>query len=1612
MSKPIEATSNEKSKKKRQWWKYGIYLILLLFVLFFILSVLIQLPAFQNFIVDKVANSISKKVDAEVRIDEVHLSLIDGAIINGLYIEDQQGDTLLYAKTFSTSFGSSMRSIINRDISFNRIYLEDATVNLLTRKGEESSNLEKMLSRFGKSGESQDQSEPFLMSFVGLDILNSSFYTKNENTGSESYYGIRKGIIDVKDINIKNKMYDIERILLESPIIKIKSASKTDVEDDAIIIDQEKEIDIFQFYVQSLIIKDGQIEKGLVGLDAFESDYFNKDNFKVESLDISIMDSQISSDGSLRTSLEKMSGKINEAISIHDFHCDSLVINNKGIEMTNFGLETNRSSISQQLFVSFNQFSDLQDSIENVSIDANIERIDFAVNDILYFVPALKDIPVIQKNKNNVMKLKGRLSGDMSHLIASNVEVEIGDNTFFSGNLSAKNLDAKDKELINLSITRLESSVADLKQIIPGLALPENFNKLGKIKFEGLIDGFIKDFVVFGSIHSDMGRSDVDVRIDMKQGIEQVKYSGYLDLIDFNLGEWTDNPDFKTVNLTASVKEGSGLVLNTANATLETDVVSFWYRGYEYKNILFNGVLDKNKVNGDLSVDDKNISLKFDGVIQGLDSLPQYQFKSSIAYIDLNALNLTDDKMQLSGEVEMDMEGKSLRTMIGTGRLDKMLLVRNDSVYSVDSLIMGSTTLADGNMLFNVESDILDLEAKGVFDLTKIPQTFLQILKTNYPYQTRSIKFADNSDSTEEYDYTMKIDIKDSKNILELAGVKNLSLKDTKISSSLNSAEDRFDMEIETPAFTFNDLDFMNIKMKATNRKDEGTFVMTIDSSLIQSVKFNPMRFESQTKGDTINFSVSTEQISDSLQNISLSGQLIPHEKGYQINIEKNELFMLDKSWLIHPDNKIVFGNNYLELDRLMISDSYRAIALDDIDNKGLSIDLYRFNIDLINPIVDYDKMLFSGEGNTNVKVNSIFGNDQFITGFIEVPDFRVNDDPFGELLLKIEKKNAVNALEIEFAIAKDTQNVLVVGGYDLEQKELDVTVDMDNYPLNIFEYIIPEGISQTSGGVDIDARIYGPIDDLKLDGDALVENGASKIDYLGTYYTFDQQRITLTETFIDATGSELTDVKGNTAVLTGGLNHKFFADFTMDINISSPRFIGLNTTKKDNPLYYGLGEGDMSVDFSGPFSEADISVDAITAPTAKLSFPITNAIYDYDESFIKFKSKEELPDEEELDFKERYKLLGLNFEMNLEVTEDANVEIIFDERVGEILKGNGFGNISLAITRTGQFEVFGDYNVTGGEYLFSAYGLIAKPFKIKRGGTLRWTGDPFDASLDVEAEYSGVRAPLNVFLAEYINAGQGPLEQDARNRTDVKLQLILEGTLYKPDVNFDIDFPEITGELKAYADSKMRTLRATDNGINNQVVGLLVFKNFLPYDNPLSTISGANSLVTFSNNVTEFFTSQLGLVLNDLIAQGLSDDSFIRGIDVNIGLNENKNIFDDQTGEANFIPDEIDVNTRYYFKNENFVLNLGGNYVWEPTYGVESYIVGDVVLDYFISDDRKLKLQIYSRFDYDETEGYGRRYRNGFGITYRNEFGTLSDFVEQIESGIEESVKDQSNLK
>src|SRR5690606_33352461 len=162
-----------------------------------------------------------------------------------------------------------------------------------------------------------------------------------------------------------------------------------------------------------------------------------------------------------------------------------------------------------------------------------------------------------------------------------------------------------------------------------------------------------------------------------------------------------------------------------------------------------------------------------------------------------------------------------------------------------------------------------------------------------------------------------------------------------------------------------------------------------------------------------------------------------------------------------------------------------------------------------------------------------------------------------------------------------------------------------------------------------------------------------------------------------------------------------------------------------------------------------------------------------------------------------------------------AQVKIIFDEAQGNIMEGYGRGNIQLNITRTGDFTVRGDYEIERGEYLFTLMNFVNKPFTVRRGGIIRWTGDPLDAQIDLQADYSGLRTSLTNFLSEYGLTGQ--LASEAQRSTEVELTMRLTGSLLRPNLDFSLNFPEVPESLRSYVDSKVRNLSNNKEQMNTQ---------------------------------------------------------------------------------------------------------------------------------------------------------------------------------------------------
>ena len=73
-------------------WMVGISVLL-----FILIVLIIQIPAVQNKIVQSATSFISKKTHTKVEISHVRISFPKSVVAEGLYLEDLNQDTLLYA---------------------------------------------------------------------------------------------------------------------------------------------------------------------------------------------------------------------------------------------------------------------------------------------------------------------------------------------------------------------------------------------------------------------------------------------------------------------------------------------------------------------------------------------------------------------------------------------------------------------------------------------------------------------------------------------------------------------------------------------------------------------------------------------------------------------------------------------------------------------------------------------------------------------------------------------------------------------------------------------------------------------------------------------------------------------------------------------------------------------------------------------------------------------------------------------------------------------------------------------------------------------------------------------------------------------------------------------------------------------------------------------------------------------------------------------------------------------------------------------------------------------------------------------------------------------------
>ncbi len=679
-----------------------------------------------------------------------------------------------------------------------------------------------------------------------------------------------------------------------------------------------------------------------------------------------------------------------------------------------------------------------------------------------------------------------------------------------------------------------------------------------------------------------------------------------------------------------------------------------------------------------------------------------------------------------------------------------------------------------------------------------------------------------------------------------------------------------------------------------------------------------------------------------------------------------------NKQWLISDGNRLIFSKDKFYIDNLYLSRDNQKIHIFGVasDNMSDSLTITFSDLDIDNFaqfLSEYETAETSGKISGKAELKNILSNP-FFTGDITIKGLKHNKKQWGDLLVNCEYNHNEQVLftdiKLQNVFSTGTfEPVSLQGHYYLHNGEnnLDYKLKISAFDLRLLEPFLQEYVKiyegRASGEIDIKGNIKNP----KVSGDLWFMRTIANVKYLNTIFVL-KDTVHISENKIFANDFILTDARGKTAKAYIQIDHSLFNDFNFDITVKAEEdFIFMNTQQADNDDFYGTVAAKGVVHIMGKPEDISVNISAITGQGTQFFLPVTSSGTVYESDFITFKGREETAAEKIKPLTEEEINASFELNLNLEITPEAEMQIIFDPKIGDIMKGKAKGNLQIHYNMDDDFVMFGEVELMEGDYLFTLQNIISKKFFLHPGGTIKWEGDPYDAILDIKTYY-----PLRTRLYELVCHIDS--SDIFRKRILVHVELALKNNLLTPDIAFNIELPVSDENTK----NIMKTAITSDQELNRQVFALLVMNSFLQpevsFAAPISRSMGTTS--------TEFISHQFSNWLSQISK------------DFDIGVKYRPG--------SEITTEEIEVMLSTQLFNDRIRIEgnvgMGGNQIQQDANATQQ-VLGDVVIENKLTKDGRVNLKAFNKSNqFDAISNNNSPYTQGVGVFFRRDFDTLKD--------------------
>ena len=1329
--------------------------------------------------------------------------------------------------------------------------------------------------------------------------------------------------------------------------------------------------------------------------------------------------------------VDNLAGKEQSGFRIDSWKAN-VVYDSVQIRLDSLDLITPHTRIRRTLAIGYESLAALGNmkKLPNLKIEGDLRNVRLGFRDILYLAPQLAGTSPFNTGPNQSVLLNGQIAGRVGDFSVRNLEFVGLRNTVLKARRGRiQGLPNTDARLYaDLDIQQFSTSRADILSLAPKGSIPNTISIPPMLALSGTFRGrpTTLAFDTNLKLRSTYGNLAFSGKLGAAQANGRQPLVGTFAVGGFDFGKLLKDPTIGRVTATGRIN-ATGDLKNPASLVgrVRSTVQSARYNGYTYHGVAATVDLDRNRyVINASSKNDPNLNLDLSAVVNLRDARnPTYE----VTKLNLRGANLTalgfykGGDLRVQGNLVANLRGSDLNSLNGTFSGQHIVIVRDNQPFPLDSL-NGRIVQNDRRTLATITSDIANVNLDGNVHLGDIATELQQHLDRYF--DVPGVKYVP---SAADRHFTYSLQLKDPKLATKLVpGLKRIS--PFTLAGDYSRQAARLTATTSIPIIRYQNykLDSLRLNVDSDPAKlDYGlrlaqaaqdTTLKLRRPSIIGNVANNKLFTRVAILGDSAN-----------RERLAVAGTLQALAQGGGKNSSVVYEFEAAPEQVINYENWTAGANNFVRYyptgevvaDGLNLTNGRSTLALQSqnpqVRTSPLGVTFTNFELAELARIVQQQDSLVAGNLNGTARIDNLGKKNQAFTADATIKNLVFQKAQIGDIAFRATNP-APSRYDIDARLTGGAAGSVGGAGNDVQVRgtylassptPLNLTVEANRLNLKLIEPFSVGQVRQASGYVRGQLTVTGAPSAPVVRGTLNTSDDAGfVVPQLGSPFRLPNQALTFDDRGIAFNNFTVLDSASNKAVINGYLLSKDFVNYAFDMRATTNNFLAVRNTRENNQLFYGRLVLDSDTRLTGPVSliKVNTNVTVVQGSNLTVESPSATPTTVEREGIVEFVDKS-APLDTMLSRKlavDTVKLAASGYDVTavVTITDRTPFTIIIDPVSGDNLKVRAAGTLNTNIAPDGTITLSGRLEVERGQYHMSLYSLAQRDFIIRRGSTITWDGDPYNAALDITAVYRVQAAPAELL------AGQGADDLTSatisRNRLPFDVLLNVTDQLSKPAIGFDITLPENQrGALSGQVEAKLAQLRQPNqtSELSKQVFSLLILGRFVA-QNPFQTSSGEGLVASqLRGSASAVLTDQL----NNLTGK------YLAGLGLDLGVT-NQAAYGANGSQGSRT--DLNVAVRRQLLNNRLTVRVGtdialsGNTGTQSTQGQNSpsNLAGDVSLEYTLLADGRLRVRVFRQNSYEDIDG--ALVRTGAALVFQRDYQDLHELFSKIPKDIKEERK------